>query len=154
MDQPSHSYGLAGTNEVGAIDRNRPGGSGEPPLPAFRRALALRRGGFTLAKQRDPESIRGFTLVETPDCYGNHRSHRRHAGWMLGSLMSSATHATQRVDAFRRRARRITMIERDFAESRQGQWSPDPFTNPTPAPCAASAISNHPCNTASCLFLP
>ncbi len=62
MDQPSHSYGLAGTNEVGAIDRNRPGGSGEPPLPAFRRALALRRGGCTLAKQR--ARVRAFTLVE------------------------------------------------------------------------------------------
>src|SRR5205823_11369395 len=133
MDQSSHSYGLAGTNEVGAFDRNRPGGSGEPPLPAFRRALALRRGGFMLAKQRDPESIRGFTLVELLIATGITVAIVLMLGLMLGTLMGSASHATQRVDAFRDARAALQMVERDLRNVVRTQWSPDPFTNPPPA---------------------
>src|SRR5438094_10040416 len=98
MDQSSHSYGLAGTNEVGAFDRNRPGGSGEPPLPASRRALALRRGGFMLAKQRDPESIRGFTLVEHLIATGITAGMVLMLGLMLGSWMGRASYTMARID--------------------------------------------------------
>ena len=62
-------------------------------------------------------------------------------GWMLGSLMSSATHSTQRVDAFRDARAALQMIERDLRNLLRTQWSPDPFTNPIPVPCAASATS-------------
>src|SRR5437899_13099154 len=141
MDQSSHSYGLAGTSEVGAIDRNRPGGSGEPPLPASRRALALRRGGFMLAKQRDPESIRGFTLVELLIATGITAGMVLMLGLMLGSLMGSASHTTARVDAFRDARAALQMIERDLRNLVRTQWNPDPFTNPTPLPCFASAVS-------------
>src|SRR3954453_19538228 len=114
MDQPSHIQpsqllrrirrdSLAGTDEheLGAIDRNRPAGSGEPPLPASRRGLALCIGGCTLAKQRDPESIRGFTLVELLIAGAITVVIVVMLGLMLGSLMTSASHASQRVDAFR-----------------------------------------------------
>jgi hypothetical protein len=62
-------------------------------------------------------------------------------GLMLGSLMSSASYATQRVDAFRDARAALQMIERDLRNLVRTQWNPDPFTSPTPAPCAASTIS-------------
>jgi type II secretory pathway pseudopilin PulG len=62
-------------------------------------------------------------------------------GWMLGTLMSSATHTTERVDAFRDARAALQMIERDLRNLVRTQWNPDPFTNPIPAPCAASATS-------------
>ena len=140
MDQPSHiqpsqllrrsrRYGSAGTDEheVGAIDRNRPGGSGEPPLPASRRGLALRRGGCTLAKQRDPENIRGFTLVELLIAAAITVVIVVMLGLMLGSLMSSASHASQRVDAFRDARAALQMMERDLSNLVRTQWNPDPF---------------------------
>jgi len=74
-------------------------------------------------------------------------------GWMLGSLMSSATHATQRVDAFRDARAALQMIERDCGIS-SGASSPDPFTNPTPAPCAASAISTTRVTLPAAYFCP
>jgi type II secretory pathway pseudopilin PulG len=137
MDQPSHiqpsqplrrsrRYGAAGTDEheVGAIDRNRPGGSGEPPLPASRRGLALRRGGCTLAKQRDPESIRGFTLVELLIAAAITVVIVVMLGLMLGSLVSSASHASQRVDAFRDARAALQMMERDLSNLVRAQWNP------------------------------
>src|SRR5213596_2861092 len=141
MDQSSHSYGLAGTNEVGAFDRNRPGGSGEPPLPAFRRALALRRGGFMLAKQRDPESIRGFTLVELLIATGITVAMVLMLGLMLGSLMSSASHATERVDAFRDARAALQTIERDLRNLVPTQWDvrTSPIPTPTPVPITRAA---------------
>src|SRR5436190_19768086 len=141
MDQSSHSYGLAGTSEVGAFDRNRPGGSGEPPLPAFRRALALRRGGFMLAKQRDPESIRGFTLVELLIATGITVAMVLMLGLMLGSLLSASSHATERVDAFRDARAAMQMIERDLRNLVRTQWSPDPFTGASFGPCGAATTS-------------
>jgi type II secretory pathway pseudopilin PulG len=154
MDQPSHiqpsqplrwsrRYGLAGTNEhkVAAIDPNRPGGSGEPPLPRSRHALALRGGGFTLAKERDPESIRGFTLAELLIATGVTAGVVLMLGWMLGALMGTASHANARVDAFRDARAALQLMERDLRNLVRNQWSPDPFTNPTPAPCATPAVS-------------
>jgi type II secretory pathway pseudopilin PulG len=141
MDRPSHSYGSAGANKVGAIDRNRPGGSGEPPLSASRRALALRRGGSTLAKQRDPESIRGFTLVELLIATGITVAMVLMLGWMLGSLMRGASHTTTRVDAFRDARAALQMIERDLRNLVRTQWNPDPFTNPTPTPGTVQPVT-------------
>jgi type II secretory pathway pseudopilin PulG len=95
--------------------------------------------GFTLAKQR--ERVSAFTLVELLIATGITVAMVLMLGWMLGSLMSSATHATQRVDAFRDARAAMQMIERDLRNLVRSQWNPDPFTNPTPAPCAASTVS-------------
>ena len=97
--------------------------------------------GFTLAKQRDPESIRGFTLAELLVATGVTAGMVLMLGWMLGSLMSSASHANERVDAFRAARAALQLIERDLRNLVRTQWNPDPFTNPAPAPCFASAVS-------------
>ncbi len=81
--------------------------------------------GFTLAKQRDPESIRGFTLVELLIATGITVAMVLMLGWMLGSLMSSATHTTQRVDAFRDARAALQMIERDLRNLVRTQWQLD-----------------------------
>src|SRR5262249_37578374 len=62
-------------------------------------------------------------------------------GWMLCSLMGSTSHATARVDAFRDARAALQMMERDLRNIVRTQWSPDPFTNPVPVPCAASTVS-------------
>ena len=147
MDQPSHiqpsqllrrlrRYGSAGTHEheVGAIDRNRRRGSGEPPLPPSRRGLVLRRGGCTLAKQRDPESIRGFTLVELLIAAVITVVIVVMLGLMLGSLMTSASHASQRVDAFRDARAALQMMERDLSNLVRAQWNIQTSPVPTPIP--------------------
>jgi hypothetical protein len=54
-------------------------------------------------------------------------------GWMFGSLMSTASHANERVDAFRDARAALQMIERDLRNVVRTQWNPDPFTNPPPA---------------------
>ena len=53
-------------------------------------------------------------------------------GWMLGSLMRTASYATQRVDAFRDARAALQMMERDLRNLVRTQWNPDPFTNPPP----------------------
>src|SRR5437762_1721738 len=90
--------------------------------------------GFMLAKQRDPESIRGFTLVELLIATGITVAMVLMLGLMLGSLMGSASHATARVDAFRDARAALQMIERDLRNLVRTQWNPDPFSNPTPTP--------------------
>jgi type II secretory pathway pseudopilin PulG len=54
-------------------------------------------------------------------------------GLTLGSLMNTASHASQRVDAFRDARAALQMMERDFSNIVRTQWNPDPFTNPPPA---------------------
>jgi type II secretory pathway pseudopilin PulG len=129
MGQPSHSYSLAGTNkyEVGAIDRNRPGGSSKPPLPGSGRAVAWRRGGFTLVELLIATAITVVIVLML--------------GLMLGTLMGSASHTTARVDAFRDARAALQMMERDLRNIVRSQWNPDPFTNPTPAPCMPSGVA-------------
>jgi type II secretory pathway pseudopilin PulG len=61
-------------------------------------------------------------------------------GWMLGTLMGSASHATARVDAFRDARAALQMIERDLRNLVRTQWNPDPFTGATFGPCAVSMI--------------
>jgi len=62
-------------------------------------------------------------------------------GLMLTSLLSTASHATERVDAFRDARAALQMIERDLRNLVRSQWSPDPFANPTPLPCQASGVT-------------
>jgi type II secretory pathway pseudopilin PulG len=155
MDQPSHihpsrllrrsrRYGSAGTDEheVEAVDRNRPGGSGQPPLPASRRGLALRKGGCTLGKQRDSENIRAFTLVELLIAAAITVVIVVMLGLMLGSLMGSASHASQRVDAFRDARAALQMMERDLRNLVAGQWDAKTPPNPITLPAAYFALTN------------
>src|SRR5262249_44634694 len=97
---------------------------------ASRHAVALRGGGFTLAELLIATGITaGIVLI---------------LGWMLGVLMSTASHANARVDAFRDARAALQLMERDLRNLVRTQWSPDPFTNPTPLPCQSptpSAVS-------------
>jgi type II secretory pathway pseudopilin PulG len=83
----------------------------------------------------------GFTLAELLVATGITAGMVLMLGWMLGSLMGSASHANERVDAFRDARAALQMIERDLRNLLRTQWNPDPFTNPTPLPCFASAVS-------------
>src|SRR5438128_12296503 len=96
--------------------------------------------GFTLAKQRDPESIRAFTLVELLIATGITVLIVVMLGWMLGSLMSSATHATQRVDAFRDARAALQVMERDLRNLVRTQWTTP--TQPQTLPTAYFALDN------------
>src|SRR6266480_3543195 len=88
------------------------------------------RADFTLAKQR--ESVSAFTLVELLIATGITVAMVLMLGLMLGSLMSSASHATERVDAFRDARAALQMMERDLRNLVRTQWNPDPFSNPAP----------------------
>ena len=94
-----------------------------------------------------------FTLVELLIATGITVAMVLMLGLMLGSLMGSASHATARVDAFRDARAALQMIERDLRNLVHNQWSPDPFTSPAPAPCAASAISTTPVTLPAAYFV-
>jgi type II secretory pathway pseudopilin PulG len=96
--------------------------------------------GFTLAKQRDPESIRGFTLVELLIATGITVAMVLMLGWMLSSLMSTASHATQRVDAFRDARAALQVMERDLRNLVRTQWTTP--TQPQTLPTAYFALDN------------
>src|SRR5438874_3340248 len=85
-----------------------------------RRAVTLREGGFTLVELLIAAAITVVIVVML--------------GLMLGSLMTSASHASQRVDAFRDARAALQMMERDFANLAQTQCQPAPFARPTPTP--------------------
>src|SRR5437868_14943140 len=85
--------------------------------------------GFTLAKQREPESIRGFTLAELLIATGITVAMVLMLGLMLGTLMSVAAHATERVDAIRDARPALQMIERDLRHLVRTHWAPAPFTS-------------------------
>lgn len=97
------------------------------------------RAAFTLPTQRVRASA--FTLAELLVATGVTAGMVLMLGWMLGSLMSSASHANERVDAFRDARAALQMIERDLRNVVRTQWTPDPFTNPTPLPCQASGVT-------------
>ena len=73
-------------------------------------------------------------------------------GWMLGSLMRTSSHATARVDAFRDARAALQLIERDLRNVIRTQWNPDPFTNQTLVPCAASTVSTTPMTLPAAYF--
>jgi type II secretory pathway pseudopilin PulG len=85
-----------------------------------RHAVTLRGGGFTLVELLIATGVTVAIVLML--------------GWMLGTLMGSASHATQRVDAFRDARAALQMMERDLRNLVRTQWSPDPFSNPTPTP--------------------
>ena len=87
-----------------------------------------------LTEQRKRRSRDAFTLVELLIATGITVLIVVTLGWMLGSLMGSASHATARVDAFRDARAALQMMERDLRNLVRTQWSPDPFSNPTPTP--------------------
>jgi type II secretory pathway pseudopilin PulG len=91
---------------------------------------------FTLAKQRDPESIRGFTLVELLIATGITVAIVLMLGLMLSSLMSTASHATQHVDAFRDARAALQTMERDVRN-----LVALPASTPTPAPTPAPPVA-------------
>ncbi len=99
------------------------------------------RSLITDHRSRNRRSRAAFTLVELLIATGITAGMVLMLGWMLGSLMSSASHTTARVDAFRDARAAMQMIERDLRNLVRTQWNPDPFTNPTPAPCVASTVS-------------
>ena len=78
---------------------------------ASRRAVALREGGFTLVELLIATAITVAMVLML--------------GWMLGSLMSSASHATERVDAFRDARAALQMMERDLRNLVRTQWQLD-----------------------------
>jgi type II secretory pathway pseudopilin PulG len=62
-------------------------------------------------------------------------------GTMLGSVLSTASRANQRIDAFREARAALQMMERDLSNLVRAQWNPDPFASPAPLPCAASTTT-------------
>jgi type II secretory pathway pseudopilin PulG len=72
----------------------------------------------------------GFTLVELLIATGITVAMVLMLGLMLGSLMSSASHATERVDAFRDARAALQVMERDLRNLVRTQWNPDPFASP------------------------
>jgi hypothetical protein len=110
------------------------------------------RAAFALAKQRDPESIRGFTLAELLIATAVTAGIVLMLGWMLGALMGTASHANARVDAFRDARAALQMMERDLRNLIHTQWNPDPFSNQTLAPCAASGVTTIPVTVPAAYF--
>jgi type II secretory pathway pseudopilin PulG len=87
----------------------------------------LREGGFTLAELLIATGVTAIIVVLL--------------GTMLGSVLNTASRANQRVEAFRDARAALQMMERDLSNLVRAQWNPDPFTSPTPLPCAASTTS-------------
>ena len=93
--------------------------------------------GFILPVPRE----RAFTLAELLIATGITAIIVVFLGTMLGSLLNTASRASQRIDAFREARAALQMIERDFSSLVRTQWNPDPFPSPAPLPCAASTTS-------------
>jgi type II secretory pathway pseudopilin PulG len=99
------------------------------------------RSLITDHRSRSRHSRAAFTLVELLIATGITVAIVLMLGWMLSSLMGTASHATERVDAFRDARAALQMIERDLRNLVRTQWNPDPFTSPAPPPCATSVVS-------------
>src|ERR1700746_1620799 len=85
-----------------------------------------------------PEHKSGFTMLELLIATGITTVIVVLLGTMLGSLMNTASHTTQRVDAFRDARAALQMMERDLSNLVRTQWDPDPFASAPPAPSAAA----------------
>ena len=96
------------------------------------------RAALTLPKQRERASA--FTLVELLIATGITVAIVLMLGWMLSSLMSTASHATQRVDAFRDARAALQMMERDLRNLVRTQWTTP--TQPQTLPTAYFALDN------------
>src|SRR5438552_15225625 len=100
-------------------------------------------------RSRNRRSRAAFTLADLLIATGITTGLVVMLGWTLGSLMSTASHANERVDAFRDARAALQMMERDLRNLVRTQWNPDPFTNPPPAstspvtlPAAYLALDN------------
>jgi type II secretory pathway pseudopilin PulG len=87
---------------------------------ASHRAVALREGGFTLAELLIATGITAIIVV--------------FLGTMLGSLLNTASRASQRVDAFREARAALQMMERDLSNLVPTQWNIQTSPVPTPTP--------------------
>ena len=74
-----------------------------------------------------------FTLAEILIASGITAAMVLMLGWTLGTVMRAGSHASARVDAFRDARAALQLMERDLRNLVRNQWSPDPFSNPTPA---------------------
>src|SRR6266487_845236 len=92
-------------------------------------------------RSRNRRSRAAFTLVELLIATGITVAMVLMLGLMLGSLMSSASHATERVDAFRDARAALQMIERDMRNLVRTQWDirTSPIPTPTPIPITRAA---------------
>lgn len=88
------------------------------------------RSLITDHRSRKRRSRAAFTLVELLIATGITVAMVLMLGLMLGSLMSSASHATERVDAFRDARAALQVMERDLRNLVRTQWNPDPFASP------------------------
>src|SRR6266436_9538215 len=93
---------------------------------ASRRAVAVRGGGFTLVELLIATGITVAIVLML--------------GWMLSSLMSTASHATQRVDAFRDARAALQVMQRDLRNLVRTQWTTP--TQPQTLPTAYFALDN------------
>ena len=93
---------------------------------ASRRAVALRGGGFTLVELLIATGITVAIVLML--------------GLMLSSLMSTASHATQRVDAFRDARAALQVMQRDLRNLVRTQWTTP--TQPQTLPTAYFALDN------------
>ena len=93
---------------------------------AFRRAVVLRGGGFTLVELLIATGITVAMVLML--------------GLMLSSLMSTASHATQRVDAFRDARAALQVMQRDLRNLVRTQWTTP--TQPQTLPTAYFALDN------------
>jgi type II secretory pathway pseudopilin PulG len=85
--------------------------------------------GFIFAMARE----RAFTLFELLIATGITVVIVVLLGTMLGSLLNTASHTSQRVDAFRDARAALQIMERDLSNLVRTQWNPDPFSSPTPS---------------------
>src|SRR6266550_2180625 len=99
------------------------------------------RSLITDHRSRNRRSRAAFTLVELLIATGITVAMVLMLGLMLGSLMSSASHATERVDAFRDARAALQMIERDLRNLVPTQWDvrTSPIPTPTPVPITRAA---------------
>jgi type II secretory pathway pseudopilin PulG len=99
------------------------------------------RSLITDHRSRNRRSRAAFTLVELLIATGITVAMVLMLGLMLGSLMSSASHATERVDAFRDARAALQMIERDTRNLVRTQWDirTSPIPTPTPIPITRAA---------------
>ena len=93
---------------------------------ASRRAVALRGGGFTLVELLIATGITVAIVLML--------------GLMLSSLTSTASHATQRVDAFRDARAALQVMQRDLRNLVRTQWTTP--TQPQTLPTAYFALDN------------
>src|SRR6266487_4399927 len=100
-----------------------------------------RRSLITDHRSRKRRSRAAFTLVELLIATGITVAMVLMLGLMLGSLMSSASHATERVDAFRDARAALQTIERDLRNLVPTQWDvrTSPIPTPTPVPITRAA---------------